>query len=265
MSRLTAVSACFVLSGLGSLVLEIAWTRQLRLVFGSTTLAASTILVSYMLGLGCGALAGGRLARRVRDGVRAYGALEVGIGLYALAVPTILAWFPLLNRTLLYRVSFWPAALSRFALSVAVLAPPTLLMGASLPVLVGAIVHGRERAGRRIALLYGLNTLGAVGGGLLAAFVFFPRLGPTATSAAAGIAALGAASLASTLLLAKLPQLFVDAVASLGTSPGLLVTLEFALGILVMLPSTLILGALFPLVTGALAVDRGTAEPAVGD
>src|ERR1051325_684541 len=139
MSRRAALVACFVFSGLGSLVLEIAWTRQLRLVFGSTTLAASTILVAYMLGLGFGAFAGGRLGRRIGDGARAYGALELGIGLYALAPPGILRWFPLLNRTLLYRVSFWPAALCRFALSVAVLAPPTLLMGASLPVLVGAV------------------------------------------------------------------------------------------------------------------------------
>ena len=93
-----ALGFCFFVSGFGSLVLEVVWTRQLRLVFGSTTLAASTILVAYMLGLGLGGLAGGRLGGRLRDGVRAYGWIEIAIGCYALLVPWLLAAFPALNR-----------------------------------------------------------------------------------------------------------------------------------------------------------------------
>ena len=38
----------------GPLALEVVWSRLLRLVFGPTTLAVSTILVAYMLGLGLG-------------------------------------------------------------------------------------------------------------------------------------------------------------------------------------------------------------------
>ena len=84
---LLAVAACFVASGAGGLVLEVAWTRMLRLAFGSTTLAISTVLVAYMLGLGLGGLAAGRLAARVRNGVRAYGCVELCIGVYALFAP----------------------------------------------------------------------------------------------------------------------------------------------------------------------------------
>src|SRR5207244_2600281 len=80
------------------------------------------------------------------------------------------------------------------------------------------------------------------------------RLRRPILAAAAGIAALGVASLASTLLLAKLPQLFVDAVGSLRTSPGLLVALDFARRTLGLLPATRLWGALFPLVAGPLAV-----------
>jgi predicted membrane-bound spermidine synthase len=89
-----ALAACFFASGLGSLVLEMVWTRQLRLVFGSTTLATSTVLVAYMLGLGLGALAGGRLAPRLRDAVRAYALMELAIGAYAFTVPWLLSVFP---------------------------------------------------------------------------------------------------------------------------------------------------------------------------
>ena len=174
---LVALSLCFLFSGLASLVLEVVWLRELRLVFGSTTLATSTVLVAYMLGLGLGALAGGRLGGRIRNAVRAYGQLEIAIGLCALFVPLLLGQFPVLNRALLYRLAFWPAALCRFALALAVLALPTLLMGATLPVLTGAVVGERAGAGRLVGLLYGLNTLGAVGGVLLATFVLFPGVG----------------------------------------------------------------------------------------
>jgi spermidine synthase len=187
-----------MLSGLGSLALEVVWTRQLRLVFGSTTLAASTILVAYMLGLGLGALAGARIAARVRDGIRAYGWFELAIAAYALAVPFLLDALPLLNRTWLHALPFWPAALLRFAICLAVFLLPTVLMGATLPVAISAVVRVDPAVARATGLLYGLNTLGAVGGVLLATFVLFPTVGLDGTNragaaldAVAGLLALG--------------------------------------------------------------------------
>jgi len=174
---LVALGACFFLSGLGSLALEVVWTRQMRLVFGSTTLAASTILVAYMLGLGIGGLVGGRVAGRLRDGVRTYGLLEIAIGVYALAVPWLLLQLPELNRTLLAGMAFWPAALCRFAIALVLLLVPTVLMGATLPIVVAALVRRDPRIGASTGLLYGLNTLGAVAGVFLATFAFFPLLG----------------------------------------------------------------------------------------
>ena len=84
-----SVALLLFLSGAASLALEVVWTRVLHLFFGTSTLAVSTILVSYMLGLGLGALAAGRWAERIRRPIRAYALLELGIALYALAVPTI--------------------------------------------------------------------------------------------------------------------------------------------------------------------------------
>lgn len=192
------LALCFFLSGLGSLALEVVWTRQMRLVFGSTTLAASTILVAYMLGLGIGGLLGGRLSRRPGNGVRLYGWMEIGIGAYALAVPVAFAWFPEVNRTWLYTLGFWEAALVRFLLALLVLLVPTILMGATLPVLVAALARHDPRVGRSTALLYGLNTLGAVAGVFVATFVLFPRLGLFRTSlfGAALDAAVGVLALA---------------------------------------------------------------------
>src|SRR5262245_53561853 len=78
---------CFFLSGASGLVLEVVWTRELTLVFGSTTLAISTVLSVFMGGLALGSWLMGRLADRVADRLRAYALAEAGVGLYALAVP----------------------------------------------------------------------------------------------------------------------------------------------------------------------------------
>jgi spermidine synthase len=173
---LVVVAACFFLSGAASLVLEVVWSRVLRLVFGTTTLAISTILVAYMTGLGIGGLLGGRVALRIRNGVRAYGVIEIAVGLYALAVPFLFSFFPGLTRSLLADLRFWPSALLRFALAFAVLCLPTIGMGLTLPLLVRALVRD-ERAGGGVALLYGINTLGAVSGVFLATFWLLPRFG----------------------------------------------------------------------------------------
>ncbi len=198
--RTFLLALCFFLSGVGSLALEVVWTRELRLVFGSTTLAASTILVAYMLGLGIGGLAGGRVAARVRSGVRAYGWIEIAIGLYALLVPWLLAQLPALNRSVLAGLDFWPAVFCRFAVALALLLLPTVLMGATLPILVTALVRRDARIGSSTGLLYGLNTLGAVVGVFLATFVLFGWLGLTWTNRIGALLDVAVGLLALTLV-----------------------------------------------------------------
>ena len=70
--------ACFFLSGSSGLILESLWTRQLGLVFGSTTLAISTVLATFMGGLGLGSYLAGRYADRIKNPVRAYAIAEAG-------------------------------------------------------------------------------------------------------------------------------------------------------------------------------------------
>src|SRR3954471_21337741 len=94
------VLACFFLSGASGLILELLWTRMLTLVFGSTTLAISTVLTAFMGGLGLGSYLAGRLADRLRDPVRTYAFAEAAIGVYAHVVPWVIGFYPALNQTL---------------------------------------------------------------------------------------------------------------------------------------------------------------------
>jgi len=181
MSRITAIFLLFVLSGATSLVYEVLWLRQLILIFGSTQFATSTILSTFMGGLALGAFGAGRLltGRQVSP-LRIYGLLEIGIGLYALLVPTLLgALSPLYG--VLWQAgaseSFVALSLAKFAGIALILLPPTVLMGASLPVLARQIADDPDRIGGKVGLLYAINTFGAVLGTFIAGFVAIPGIG----------------------------------------------------------------------------------------
>ena len=185
---LVFVAACFLVSGATALVYEVVWLRQLATVFGSTSLATSTVLATFMGGLALGAHAAGRLVHPGRRLLLAYGLLEAALGLYALATPAL---FTAVDEVFhaLYRA--WepaqPAALAlRFVLSGAVLLVPTTCMGATLPILSLFVTARADRVGQSVGLLYALNTIGAVAGTLAGGFLLLPAIGARATLLATG-------------------------------------------------------------------------------
>src|SRR5215213_9339305 len=78
---------CFILSGATGLIYEVLWARMLGLVFGATTFAISAVLAAFMGGLALGSAWAANLAARIKRPLRVYGLIEIGIALYALAVP----------------------------------------------------------------------------------------------------------------------------------------------------------------------------------
>jgi spermidine synthase len=194
------------LTGAGSLTLEVVWGRLLRLAFGSTTLAISTVLVAYMLGLGLGGLIGGIWAKSLRRPARAYATLELIIGALALLVPWLLDAMPAINRTLLTDLSFWPAAMVRFLIVMVVLLVPTTLMGMTLPIVVAALPSATQRTAHSVGWVYGMNTLGAVAGTLGATFIMFPAFGVHGTNLTGAALDLGAGALGLWLLPSGAPD-----------------------------------------------------------
>jgi spermidine synthase len=175
--------ACFALSGFAALLYQTAWLRQFSAVFGTTELAVAAVLAAYMGGLAGGAAVGGRLAARIERPVLAYGLLEAGIAVSALAVPLLLLSARALYAAVLGHQPNPPDASAFgqpvFYLLVAflVLALPTGFMGATLPLLTRYAVRRDAEVGPRVALLYATNTAGAVLGTLVAGFVLLPALG----------------------------------------------------------------------------------------
>src|SRR5215204_6118656 len=86
-----AVLGLFFASGATALVYEVVWSKYLALMFGSTIQAQTVVLAVFMGGLALGNRLFGKRADAIRQSLRAYGFIEIAIGLYAM-------FFPLLHR-----------------------------------------------------------------------------------------------------------------------------------------------------------------------
>jgi spermidine synthase len=189
----------FVLSGAAGLIYEVVWARQLVLVFGNTSQAVSTILTGFFGGLAIGGAVGGRVADRVTRPLRLYGVLELVVVLVVLVTPFSFSLIGDAYRGIYPSLSGSPQALAlvRFALSIMALAPATLLMGATLPTLTRYLSRGPRGLAGAFQRLYAANTIGAIGGTIVAGFVLIELLGlagalrvGAACSALAGLLAL---------------------------------------------------------------------------
>ncbi|MEM9492670.1 MAG: fused MFS/spermidine synthase, partial [Myxococcota bacterium] len=175
--------ACFALSGASSLVLEVVWVRLLTQVFGSTNLAISTVLATFMGGLALGSWLGGRVVDSLRrDALWAYAACEAGVALSAFFIPLVAGFFPGVNAWLWGALGEMPLALAllRGVLCALLLLVPTTFMGATMPILSRAVIQSDADfgyLGGRVAILYAVNTAGALSGAFAAGFWLLPALG----------------------------------------------------------------------------------------
>jgi spermidine synthase len=186
---LILLSAAFLLSGVCAFIYETVWIYQFSRVFGSTVLAMSFVTATFFGGLALGSRWLGKASARSANRLRLYAYLELGIGIYALAFPLLLA-----GAEALYARAYPSLAgnsalttLARLLLALAVMIVPTVLMGGTLPVLLAHFTDRLSALGRRAGLLYGVNALGAALGSFLSGYVLLKTLGVANTNALAGI------------------------------------------------------------------------------
>jgi predicted membrane-bound spermidine synthase len=205
----------FFLSGASGLIYEVVWVREFGNVFGSTVYSASLVVAVFMSGLGFGAYLAGRWAdRRYLSApaapLRAYGWCELAIAgmgvLIALTLPRLGALSALVSSYTQGAHGWYYLSagsyLARYAVAVLLLAPITLLMGATLTLLIRHLIRRDVAlAGWKIGALYGINTAGAAAGAFFTDYALIPGVGLQATQLLAVflnlIAALGALRLAA--------------------------------------------------------------------
>ncbi|MFN2442086.1 MAG: fused MFS/spermidine synthase, partial [Thermoanaerobaculia bacterium] len=173
------VAALLFGSGLTALVYQTSWFRELRLVFGASTAASAAVLAIFMGGLGLGGALLGRRADRSPNPLRLYARLEFGVALSAAITPLLVV----LIREIYIRLGGSPAlgltgaSLVRIVLTGLVLGIPTVLMGGTLPAAARAVESVADAGRRKLAVLYGANTLGAVTGAVISTFALLELYG----------------------------------------------------------------------------------------
>src|SRR5947207_11960062 len=171
------------LSGRCALIYQICWTREFRLIFGASTAASAAVIAIFIGGLGAGGIVLGRRVDRSERPLWLYGWFEIMIAGAAALSPLFLwliRWIYLTagGTTTMGMVG---GTIVRLILATLVLGVPTFLMGGTLPAAVRAVVSEDDRGRRRLALLYGINTLGAVVGSGLATFYMIEQWGTRST------------------------------------------------------------------------------------
>lgn len=178
------------LSGAAALVYESLWMRSFGLIFGGTTSAVAMVLAVFMGGLALGSALAAR--RPAAQPLRAYARVELLAGVTALLSLPLLRALPWAYGLLVARAGPTGALehLGIAALAALVLLPPTVLLGATVPLAVEFLARAGTEVHAGFGRLYLLNTLGGALGVALAPFVLVPALGVRGTLVAAAAASL---------------------------------------------------------------------------
>src|SRR6266496_121770 len=133
-AQVWAIAPLLFGSGFCALVYQIAWQRELRLVFGASTAASAAVVAVFMGGLGLGGWVLGPKADRRPSALRFYAALEALVATTAAATPPLLG---LVRHVYLAAggtvgLGAGGGTALRLALAAPALLPPTLRAGGAL-------------------------------------------------------------------------------------------------------------------------------------
>ena len=168
-----------------SLVYEVAWSRSLSLVFGTTIYAFTAVLTVFMAGLALGSYCFGRIADRTKKPLLLFAKLE-----FVLAACGVLL-IPLFELTYRVRLALFSqlqgSSTMLFIMFIIVfflLIVPTGIMGATFPLMTKIY---SKNFGRDISDVYAVDTISAGAGALCGGFLFLPYIGLSQTIALAAV------------------------------------------------------------------------------
>ncbi len=154
----------FLLSGVSALAYQVIWQRVLFSTFGVNIDSITIIVSTFMLGLGLGALIGGKLADFYKNKqIILFILIEILIGTFGFFSYEIIAY---VGNLFVLSTSF-----VIFIVNFSTLLIPTILMGATLPILITYIYRSSKNIGYATGILYSYNTFGAAIGALIVGFV----------------------------------------------------------------------------------------------
>jgi spermidine synthase len=169
-SSLGYLAFLFLVSGFAALIYQIVWQRTLFAAFGVNIESITVIVSLFMFGLGIGSMVGGILSLKFPErGPLLFLTCELGIGAFGMVS------LPLIDHvaTLTLHGSLLMVSLAVYAL----LCLPTMLMGATLPILVSHLYRHYRNVGKSVGILYCINTVGSAIACFITADLLFIYLG----------------------------------------------------------------------------------------
>ena len=151
-------------------------------LLGSTAYGAAVTYAVFFLGLAAGSYLAGRVAERFPRPVmslRAYAVIEVATALAAVWYIAMLAVGEYLLPGAAARLglgSGW-LLMAKCLFAAIIMLPATIMMGATFPLIAGALGRIARKRQHVPVLLYGANVIGAAAGAFLAGFVLPGWLG----------------------------------------------------------------------------------------
>lgn len=194
----------FVLSGCAALIYQSIWTHYLGLTLGHAAYAQTLVLMMFMGGMALGAWGVSRITAMLRRPIAVYAGAEALIGVFGLVFHTVFVAYSELSqdRVLPALSSAGAATAWQWLSAAALIAPQTVLLGATFPLLaVGVLRLPGSQQSQTLGGLYFTNGIGAALGALIATFGLLPAVGmPGALQAAAWLnLAVAAASMVLSL------------------------------------------------------------------
>ncbi len=191
-----------VLTGMTGLIYQVAWQKYLSYLIGSESRSSALVISVFLCGLAAGNAFFGPYSQRQTDRkklLNTYALCEALIGAYAIIFPK---FFDVISP-LVWNMSPQGEFLTFFIhllLTMALVFPPTFLMGSTISILTKALPESIEAASDFHAKVYGINTAGAFIGVMLSSIIIFPLFGLSLSLTIFGIV-----NLICALILAALP------------------------------------------------------------
>lgn len=172
--------SCALVSGFVTISTQVAWTRVLTMVIGSSTYAFSIVVALFLIGLSLGAY---EIGRKVRAGDlrRTIFKVEIATGVALLMSLGVVNLIPglLVQAGLRSNVGTWGGLLALQIICAALLILlPAILMGTVMPVVLVWASNARSSLSvQLVGRSYAVNTMGAILGAFCAGFILIPRMG----------------------------------------------------------------------------------------
>src|SRR3990167_8103717 len=185
----------FGFSGMAALSYEVLCTRVLILILDNTIYAFSIILVTFLFGIAGGSLIYSQISnltthsRRCPEisNITLFAVFQILIGLMGFLSLLLFANHNFiasqLNNFISWTSQFvgighWQGKMfATFLMAFLIMIIPTLLMGASFPVVAQTLKFEMKDIGKGIGKVYLINTIGAIIGSFSAGFILLPLIG----------------------------------------------------------------------------------------